>query len=263
MALLARGIGFGRRGLGHWLVLKLRAMTVAEFGTDELSSAPPPVGAVDRERLTRPSAPAALLLHGLFLGGLVLGGAASVATRTGGLPGEGAASADFGAIFGHSPWVAYAVLLGAGVLVGFGTRMAGGCTSGHVGTFLGFSLSRMGFSSWQEVHAMFTFQSLRLLLTFALGVVVLGLGWRVLQGASTTPPRWVPREIHPGSAIGGVLFGVGWALGGACPGVAFVQLGEGQLRAGLTVLAIFAGNWLYAVAHERFFRWSTRSCLED
>jgi uncharacterized membrane protein YedE/YeeE len=47
------------------------------------------------------------------------------------VPGDGVESADFGAIFGHSPWVAYAVLLGAGVLVGFGTRMAGGCTSGH------------------------------------------------------------------------------------------------------------------------------------
>ena len=72
-----------------------------------------------------------------------------------------------------------------------------------------------------------------------------------------------PRNIHPGSAIGGLLFGIGWALGGACPGVALVQLGEGQLAAGLTLIGIFSGNWLYAAAHERFFRWSSRSCLDD
>jgi uncharacterized protein len=132
-----------------------------------------------------------------------------------------------------------------------------------MGALLGFALSRIGFSSWQEVHGMFTFQNPRLLATFAIGVVLLGVGWRAARAASTTASRLTSRNIHPGSAIGGLLFGVGWALGGACPGVALVQLGEGQLRAGLTLVGIFSGNWLYAIAHERFFRWSSRSCLDD
>jgi hypothetical protein len=42
-----------------------------------------------------------------------------------------------------------------------------------------------------------------------------------------------------------------------------VQLGEGKLLAGITVLGIFAGNWLYSLAHERFFRWTTSSCVDD
>lgn len=132
-----------------------------------------------------------------------------------------------------------------------------------LGTALGFALSRIGFSSWTEVHGMFTFQSPRLLATFALGVVLLGFGWLAVRAASSTPPRWTRREIHPGSAVGGLLFGAGWALGGACPSVALVQLGEGQLGGALTLLGVFVGNWLYAAAHERFFRWSTRSCLDD
>jgi len=130
------------------------------------------------------------------------------------------------------------------------------------GAALGFTLSRAGFSSWEEVHAMFTFQSWRLLLTFSLAVVVLGVGWRVLRALSTQPPC-VPRRVHPGSALGGILFGVGWALGGACPSIALVQLGEGQLSAGLTLLGIFGGNWLYSLVHERFFRWSAGSCLDE
>jgi uncharacterized membrane protein YedE/YeeE len=59
------------------------------------------------------------------------------------------------------------------------------------------------------------------------------------------------------------LFGVGWALSGACPAIALVQLGEGQFVALFTLLGIFAGNWLYSVVHERFFRWSASTCVDD
>src|SRR5262245_16828762 len=98
-----------------------------------------------------------------------------------------------------------------------------------VGLGLGYSLSRIGFSAWDEVHAMFTFHSLRLLFTFATAVVTLAAVWRVVQRASS--PQWTPRRIHRGTVVGGVLFGVGWAVSGACPGIAWVQIGEGQLGA--------------------------------
>jgi uncharacterized membrane protein YedE/YeeE len=41
--------------------------------------------------------------------------------------------------------------------------------------------------------------------------------------------------------VGGVLFGIGWALTGACPAVAFVQLGEGRWPAAFTLLGMLAG----------------------
>jgi uncharacterized membrane protein YedE/YeeE len=59
---------------------------------------------------------------------------------------------------------------------------------------------------------------------------------------------------------GSLLFGVGWALSGACPSVALVQIGEGKLAALATLVGIFAGNYGYAWLHERRFRWSTGSC---
>lgn len=130
-----------------------------------------------------------------------------------------------------------------------------------VGVGLGFSLSRIGFSSWDEVHRMFTFQDLRLFLTFLSGVVVLFFGWRVI--AALSRPHWTPRRIHAGSLWGGLLFGAGWALSGACPSIALVQLGEGQLAALWTLGGVFAGNYLYSVAQERWLRWSTQSCSDD
>lgn len=132
-----------------------------------------------------------------------------------------------------------------------------------LGLLFGVVLSRVGFSSWDEVHRMFTFQDLRLLFTFMLAVVALGIAWPVVRRLSASPPRWAPRPIHPGTAVGGVLFGVGWALSGACPSIALVQLGEGHAAALLTLAGIFLGNWLYAKLHERFFRWSAGSCVDD
>jgi hypothetical protein len=49
-----------------------------------------------------------------------------------------------------------------------------------------------------------------------------------------------------------VVFGLGWALSGACPGIVLVQLGEGRLMAGLTLGGIFGGTWLFGLAQRRF-----------
>ena len=128
---------------------------------------------------------------------------------------------------------------------------------------LGFLLSRIGFSSWDEVHRMFVLADPRLLLAFAFAVIVLMVAWRVVWRLSNPKPGWRPRHVHRGTLWGGALFGVGWALTGACPIVCVVQLGEGQLAAGYTLLGILAGNYLYSRVHERWLRWTIGSCLDD
>lgn len=133
--------------------------------------------------------------------------------------------------------------------------------TGLAGLLLGFSLSRIGFSSWDEIHQMFTFGSLRLVFAFALAVATLMIAWKVIHRA--TGATWSPRLVHKGTIAGGALFGVGWAISGACPSIALVQLGEGQLGAIVTLAGMFGGNYVYSVVHERYFRWSTRNCAED
>ncbi len=126
-----------------------------------------------------------------------------------------------------------------------------------LGLLMGFGLSRIGFSDFGEVHRMFLFEDFRLLLTFA-GAVALsmvGLGiWR----------RGTPefRRLHKGTVAGGLLFGIGWAVTGACPSIAIVQLGEGKLAAGLTLAGTIAGTWIYPRIHRRFFRWDSGGCGE-
>ncbi len=133
-----------------------------------------------------------------------------------------------------------------------------------LGAVLGFSLSRIGFSSWDEVHRMFTFASLRMFFTFLLAVSVLAL---LFPGFRRGFPSRVPltdRPIHKGTLLGGLVFGVGWALSGSCPSVALVQLGEGQLGALVTLAGTFAGNYGYALLRERYLHWDTvGSCADE
>jgi uncharacterized membrane protein YedE/YeeE len=117
-----------------------------------------------------------------------------------------------------------------------------------MGALLGLSLSSMGFTSWDEVHAMFTLADPRLLLTFLSGVALLGGAFAYLR--ARTAPSWPARPLERGTVVGGVLFGLGWALSGACPGVVFTQLGEGRLLAFLALAGMLGGNAL-AGAFER------------
>ena len=127
------------------------------------------------------------------------------------------------------------------------------------GAILGFALSRIGFSDYRELHNMFVFADTRMLTVFVAAVAISFAGFMVLfrLAKSGAPPL---RPIHRGSIIGGILFGGGWVLTGACPSIALVQLGEGQLPALVTLVGMGLGTWLYPRVHARFFRFDTGSC---
>jgi uncharacterized membrane protein YedE/YeeE len=50
---------------------------------------------------------------------------------------------------------------------------------------------------------------------------------------------------HHGVIIGGLIFGFGWALTGACPGPLYAQIGAGYTVTFVTFLAALAGTWTY------------------
>src|SRR5512147_2891518 len=93
-----------------------------------------------------------------------------------------------------------------------------------VGLALGFALSRIGFASWDAIHAMFTLRDSRLMLVFVFALLLLTVVWTAIRRLGK--PSWRPRAFHTGSIPGGLLFGVGWAISGACPSIALVSIGE-------------------------------------
>jgi len=127
---------------------------------------------------------------------------------------------------------------------------------GMVGLLLGLFLSRIGFTDFGEVHNMFLFADLRMFLTFCGSVGIATAGFYVL----TRKKRPSNRLIHKGTIPGAILFGLGWAICGACPSIALAQVGEGKLPALITAVAIIVGNILYGAVHKRFFRWDPGSC---
>lgn len=57
----------------------------------------------------------------------------------------------------------------------------------------------------------------------------------------------IPKKVyHHGLIFGGMIFGFGWALTGACPGPLYAQIGAGYLVTIVTFLSAVLGTWVYA-----------------
>jgi uncharacterized membrane protein YedE/YeeE len=124
------------------------------------------------------------------------------------------------------------------------------------GVLLGFSLSRIGFSSYDELHRMFVFADWRMFFTFAGALMLTTLMFQVVFRRRYT----VSRPIHKGTVAGGVLFGLGWALAGGCPSIPLVQLGEGRVLALFTIAGIVTGVFAFRFAQRNYLHWDTGSC---
>ncbi len=136
---------------------------------------------------------------------------------------------------------------------------------GAFGLALGFTVSAAGLSDWGEVHRMFSLGLFdapapadhRLLLAFGGAMLLAMAGFRLLARHDQIPVK----PIRTGTVSGALLFGAGWAVTGACPAAALVQLGEGKLAALATLLGILGGTWLHERAR-RAFHWPRHSCVD-
>ncbi len=129
------------------------------------------------------------------------------------------------------------------------------------GTAFGFVLSRNGAADFDAMLEMFLFRDFHL---FGVAIVTTSLSalglWVVRRKMVVSGLRWRPRPVHRGSVLGGVIFGVGWAISGACPGTALVQLGEGHVIALATVAGVLIGNAIYQPFNRYVLRLPPPSC---
>jgi uncharacterized protein len=106
----------------------VQAMTAEAFGDAAIESEPAAPAPTNQPVFRAADGPA---VHGTFLVGLVVGGLLSAVLGEAGRPAFALRSTLFSHYFGTSSLSTLAVLFVGGVLVGAGTRMSGGCTSGH------------------------------------------------------------------------------------------------------------------------------------
>lgn len=127
---------------------------------------------------------------------------------------------------------------------------------GIFGFFIGYTLYKIGFADYGEVHRLFVLEDLRMLLSFVGAVMIAAFCFMIFSESRKT----YPKPHHKGIVPGSVIFGAGWALTGACPAIAMVQLGSGALPAIATAIGIMLGVWIFRKLQPRFFRWDTGSC---
>ena len=60
-----------------------------------------------------------------------------------------------------------------------------------------------------------------------------------------------PKEFNKGNIYGGLLFGFGWAITGACPGPLYALVGNGAWVMGLTLLSAVAGTFVYGKLRDK------------
>ena len=125
-----------------------------------------------------------------------------------------------------------------------------------LGLVMGVTLAQIGLADYDELHKMLSLSDFRMLGSFMLAIMLTAIAFHFM--ASQFPVR--KKQFHPGIIPGSLLFGIGWAVSGACPAIVFVQLGQGKLPALMTLLGIFIGVKLYRYIHAHLLRWDTGSC---
>jgi uncharacterized membrane protein YedE/YeeE len=59
------------------------------------------------------------------------------------------------------------------------------------------------------------------------------------------------KKFNWGNVYRGLIFGLGWAITGACPGPLFAQIGSGFLVTSVTLLSAILGTWVYGLIREK------------
>lgn len=118
------------------------------------------------------------------------------------------------------------------------------------GVIFGIVLTKSEVISWFRIQNMFQFKELHMYLIIGSGVVIGAISMLIvkqlkLKAFNGEELRYEGKKYNKGFIIGGVMFGFGWAITGACPGPIFAQIGAGQFPALFTLSGALVGAYLY------------------
>ncbi len=127
---------------------------------------------------------------------------------------------------------------------------------GVVGILFGIIFVKAEVVSWFRIQEMFRLQSFHMYGIIGSAVVVGMLSvWlikkfniKTLYGEKIV---FHPKKFQKGQILGGLMFGFGWAITGACPGPLFAQIGTGATVIIVSLLSAIAGTWVYGLIREK------------
>ena len=120
------------------------------------------------------------------------------------------------------------------------------------GMLFGIILIKSEVVSWFRIQEMFRLQSFHMYgvigSAVAVGVISVFLikkfNIKTIHGEEIHFPE---KPFNKGILIGGLLFGFGWAMTGACPGPLYAQLGYGSTVTLVTIFMAILGTWVYGL----------------
>lgn len=125
-----------------------------------------------------------------------------------------------------------------------------------LGVLFGIVFVKAEIISWYRIQEMFRLHSFHMYGVIGTAVVVGMISvWLIRKfNVKTVQNEAVifhKKKFHWGNVIGALIFGLGWALTGACPGPLFAQIGSGFLVVAVTLLSAIGGTWVYGLLRNR------------
>ena len=126
-----------------------------------------------------------------------------------------------------------------------------------VGFFFGIVLTKAEAVSWYRIYEMFQFQSFHMYGIIMTAIATGVIGIQIIKRNKLKDidgNLLVVQDKEKGSArywIGGILFGLGWAMVGSCPGPIFILFGAGFMSVGLILIGAVLGTFIYGVLKDK------------
>jgi len=125
-----------------------------------------------------------------------------------------------------------------------------------LGLLLGIVFIKAEVASWWRIQEMFRLQSFHMfgvigsaIATGMLSILLIKkIGIKTIDG---DPIVIEPKKFQKGSIYGGLIFGFGWAMTGACPGPLFALIGDGAFIVVVMLLSAITGTKVYGMVKHR------------
>jgi len=125
------------------------------------------------------------------------------------------------------------------------------------GILMGIIMTKSEVISWYRIYEMFRFESFHMYGIIGSSVIIGAIGIYLIKKLKLKDIGGNDIEFKAKNKsvirylIGGTLFGLGWAMSGACPGPMFILFGYGVYSIGIVILSAIVGTFIYGLLRSK------------
>ncbi|UIR55545.1 YeeE/YedE family protein [Sphingobacterium sp. SRCM116780] len=126
-----------------------------------------------------------------------------------------------------------------------------------IGILFGIIMYKSEAASWYRIYEMFQFRSFHMYGIIGTALTTAIIIVQIIKRKKVKDSNGVPIQFHDKNKsitrylVGGTIFGLGWALTGACPGPMFTLIGSGYWTLGIVLVFAILGTWLYGLVRDK------------